>query len=108
VDAETRLIGRVMVGKAARLRHSRVEGPVVIGEESIVENASIGPYTSIGNHCVIRHSGVEHSVVLDGARLEGVERVAHSVIGRNATVRRREGCGQAVRVTIGDDTEVLL
>lgn len=107
VDAETRLTGRVTVGKAARLRRSQVEGPVIIGGESIVENAFVGPYTSIGNHCVIRHSRIEHSVVLDGASLEGVERVAHSVIGRNATVRRGDG-QQAVRLTIGDDAEVFL
>lgn len=108
VDGETRLTGKVTVGKAARLRRSQVEGPVVIGEASVVENAFIGPYTSIGNHCVLRHVGIEHSVVLNGARLEGLDMVAHSVIGRNATVRRRDSPGQAMRLTIGDDAEVVL
>lgn len=108
VDDESRLIGRVTVERAARVCRSEVRGPVVIGGGAVIESAYIGPYTSIGSNCVIRHSAVEGSVILERVRLEGVIGLMQSIIGRNAVIKRNEDRRQMVRLTIGDDAEVIL
>ena len=108
VDAESRVVGRVVLEEGARIRRSEIRGPVAIGMETVVEDAFIGPYTSIGRGCVITSSVLEHCVVLDGVRLEGVERLEDSVLGRNAAVRRVSGNHHALRLMIGDDAEVLV
>lgn len=100
--------GRVIVGEGAEIRRSVVRGPAAIGSGTAVEDAFIGPFTSIGQGCVVRASVLEHSVVLDGARLEGVERLEDSVVGRNAVVRHLPTRPRALRVLIGDDAEVLI
>ena len=108
VDETSRVSGRVVVAEGATVRSSELRGPIVIGPGTAVEESFIGPYTSVGGGCVVARSTVEHCVVLDGARIEGVERLEDSVIGKHAVVRRAAGDHRAVRLLVGDDAEVLL
>src|SRR3954454_972322 len=48
VDADSRVEGRVALAPGAKLIRSVVRGPAVIGAGATVEDAYIGPYTSIG------------------------------------------------------------
>lgn len=106
VDEESRVAGRVVLEDDAHVERSEVRGPAVIGTGTVVRDAFIGPYTSVGRGCTVRNAALEHCVVLDGVRVEGVARLEDSVLGRNAVVRRSAGNHQALRVLIGDDAEV--
>lgn len=108
VDAESVVTGRVIVESGARIRRSRVRGPSSIGAGAMIEDTFIGPYTSVGQNCVVVNSALEHCVLLDSVRIEGVGRIEDSVIGRNAVVRRLSRDHQSLRLMIGDDAEVLL
>ncbi len=106
---EARIVGRVRVEAGAVVRRSVVRGPVVIGEGAQVEDAFIGPYTSIGRGCVIRHASVEHAVVLDQTVVEGVERLEDSLLGHRVRLVKTDGRPHhALRVNLGDDAEVVL
>ncbi len=108
VDDESRVVGRVMLEDAVTIERSEVRGPVTIGAGTRIERSFIGPYTSIGKGCVIENSAVEHCVILDGGRVEGISRLEDSVLGRNAIARRLSGNHSALRLLVGDDAEVLL
>lgn len=108
VDRESKVVGRVSLAPGAKVERSVIRGPVVIGEGTIVKDSFIGPYTSIGRDCVLDRVVVEHSVVLDGARLFGIERLEDSVIGRRAVVAKGEDGNKALRLMIGDDAEVRI
>lgn len=108
VDVKSRVVGRVVLEEGGRIIKSEVRGPAVVGRGTVIEKSFIGPYTGIGEDCVITNSTLEHCVVLDGAKLEGVERMQDSVLGRNAQVRCISGNHRTLRLLIGDDTEVLL
>src|SRR5438093_1618992 len=108
VDGTSKVIGRVRLEGDARVTHSEVRGPAVIGARTVVDRAFIGPYTSIGQQCVVRATALEHCVLLDGARVEGTGRLEDSVVGRNAIVSRSTTNHQALRLLIGDDAEVTL
>src|SRR5262249_40558447 len=41
--------GKVVVETGARIAHSTVRGPAIIGKNALIENAYIGPFTSIGD-----------------------------------------------------------
>ncbi|HLJ60643.1 MAG TPA: glucose-1-phosphate thymidylyltransferase [bacterium] len=107
VCEDSRVSGRVTLDPGARVRGSEVRGPSVIGANVLIEDSSVGPYTSVGHGCVIRRSSVQHSVLLDGATLDGVARVEDSIVGRNAIVTHSDE-RRAVRLMIGDDAELLL
>ena len=108
VDDVSRILGRVVVEEGASILESEVRGPAVIGRDTTVEGSFIGPYSSIGRGCAIKQSVLEHCVVLDGVQIEGAERLEDSVLGRNAIVRRTPNNHRAVRLLLGDDTEILL
>lgn len=107
-DADSRLTGRVLLEEGSRVTRSEVRGPVAVGANTVIEDAFVGPYTSIGSGCSIRSTALEHCVVLDGVRIEGAGRLEDSVLGKNSTVRRFLGNHQALRLMIGDDAEVVL
>ena len=66
----------------------------------------IGPYTAIGDDCVVDASEVEHSILLAESRLVGVRRVTDSLLGRRAEVVREESTPKAYRFMIGDESIV--
>jgi glucose-1-phosphate thymidylyltransferase len=105
VDAKSQVTGRVVVGRGSRVIGSTVRGPVVIGEDCRIEGSFIGPFTSIGNRSVIDGSVIEHSVLLEGSQVVGVDRLEDSLIGRNARIAR-SGQRSAYRLLIGDDSMV--
>lgn len=101
------LEGRVVIEKGARLVNSRVRGPAIIGERTLVENAFVGPYTAINHDCVIRDCEIEHSIILEYSRLEELHtRIADSLIGRNVQIARAEGPSRTIKLMLGDHSQV--
>jgi glucose-1-phosphate thymidylyltransferase len=107
VDAESEITGRVTVAAGSVIERSTVRGPVMIGSGCRITDSFIGPFTSIGDGSQILKSTVQHAVLLDNCRIEGVDRVEDSLIGRNARVRSNGSRG-AVKLSLGDDSEVEL
>jgi glucose-1-phosphate thymidylyltransferase len=108
VDDSSRLEGRVVVEAGATIVDSHVRGPVVIGPGAEVRSSFIGPSTAVGAGCRIVQSELEHSVVLEGASVEGVSRLCDSLVGRDAVVRRSDARPTATRLLVGDDSVVEL
>jgi glucose-1-phosphate thymidylyltransferase len=100
----SRLEGRVVVEPGAVVKNSVVRGPAVVGEGAVVENSFVGPYTSVGSRAVVRGSAVEYSVLMEGAVVEGVERLEESILGRHARVAA--GGRRALRLHVSDYSTV--
>mgnify|MGYP002623225477 CR=1 FL=1 len=106
VNPNSTVLGRVALGQGAQILNSTVRGPVVIGERTVVQDAFIGPYTSIGAHCSIVTASIQHSVILDGSQVLNVERMEDSVVGRHAAVVHELNGHRALRLMVGDDAEI--
>lgn len=103
------VVGKVVVEPEARVVHSVVRGPAIIGRGAVVEDAYVGPFTSIGDGVHVRRSEVEHSIVLEGSELLDVGgRIENSLIGRNARVYRTTAKPRAIQLMLGDRSEVGL
>jgi glucose-1-phosphate thymidylyltransferase len=102
------LIGRVVVEKGASLTGCRVVGPAVIGANTTLTGCYVGPYTSIAEDCRIHDSEIEYSIVLAGARIDGVRRVEASLIGRQAVVTPAPSVPAAHRLILGDHSKVQI
>ena len=99
--------GRVVVEAGARLERTSVRGPAIIGAGAQLTDCYIGPYTAIGENCVICEAEVEHSILLAGSsvrRLEG--RMESSLLGRNVKISRGVRQPRAYRFMVGDNSEI--
>ncbi len=101
--------GHVAVGPGSVIeRGARILGPTVLGAGVRVSGDSVvGPNTAIGNRVSLHRARVRRSIIMDGARIEGVA-LANSLIGRNVEIRSaRPQAGEAI-VTLGDSARISL
>jgi glucose-1-phosphate thymidylyltransferase len=107
IDDDSRVEGRVVLEQGASLTRSVVRGPAVIGAGACIEDAYIGPYTSIGEEVHVRRSEVEHSIVLSGSVVEDLgTRMEASLLGRNVKLTRSDGMPKTLRLLVGDSCEI--
>jgi glucose-1-phosphate thymidylyltransferase len=104
---DSQVDGRVVIEAGARLERSSVRGPAIIGAGAQLTDAYIGPYTAVGEGCVIEASEVEHSILLAGCQVRRLDgRVESSLLGRNVRISRDERQPRAYRFMLGDNSEV--
>jgi glucose-1-phosphate thymidylyltransferase len=104
---ESRVDGRVVVEAGARLERVTVRGPAIIGARTRLTDCYIGPYTSIGEGCVIEGAEIEHSILLSGCAVRNLDgRMESSLLGRNVTIARGVAQPRAFRFMVGDNSEI--
>ena len=106
VDAESVIDGRVVVGEGAEIVNSTIRGPVAIGPGTRVVDSFIGPFSAVGADCEVRHSEIEHSVVMDRSSVIDIPRLEDSLIGSDAVVSRTRRKPRAVRLMVGDHCQI--
>ena len=106
---DVRLEGKVVIQPGAQLRNCLVRGPAIIGSGTVIEQAYVGPFTSIYHDCTIRGSEIEHSIVLAGSVIDGVDgKIESSLIGKGCTVCSSSERPRAYRLMLGDQSRVEL
>lgn len=104
---DSRISGRVHVGKGSVLKDCIVRGPAVIGEDCVLENSYVGPFTSIGDRAHVSHAEIEHCILRENCQiLDFHGRIEDSLIGVNVELTRSNNRPVAFRLMIGDDSKV--
>ena len=106
VDEDSVIDGRVIVEAGAEIVNSTIRGPVAIGAGTKVIDSFIGPFSAIGAGCVVQHSEVEHSVVMENSQIIDIPRLEDSLIGSDAIVSRTKTKPRAVRLMVGDHCQI--
>jgi glucose-1-phosphate thymidylyltransferase len=107
VDGQSQLYGRVVIQRGAQIRNSVIRGPAIIGEETVIADSYVGPFTSIYHHCLVQSSEVEHSIVLENSQIVDIpHRIEESLIGRNVEVARSPMKPRAYKLMLGDYSRV--
>ncbi len=106
-DAGSRISGRVHVGKGSILTNCIVRGPAMIGEDCVLENSYVGPFTSIGDGARVSHAEIEHCILREKCQIVDFHgRIEDSLIGVNVELTRSNSKPIAFRLMIGDDSKV--
>jgi glucose-1-phosphate thymidylyltransferase len=106
---DSRVEGRVVIDAGARLERSLVRGPAIVGAGAEILDAYVGPYTSVGPGVTISGSEVEHSILLEGARVCDLgTRMEASLLGRNVSLERGDGLPKTMRMVVGDNSEITI
>jgi glucose-1-phosphate thymidylyltransferase len=104
---DSQVDGRVIIETGARLERSSVRGPAIIGAGAQLVDAYVGPYTAVGENCVIAGAEVEHSIMLAGSEVRNLDgRIESSLLGRNVKIARGDRQPRAYRFMVGDNSEI--
>jgi glucose-1-phosphate thymidylyltransferase len=104
---DSQVEGRVVVERGARLERCTVRGPAVIGAGARLIDSYVGPYTAIGEECELTGAEVEHSILLAGSSVRGLDgRMESSLLGRNVKIGRDIRQPRAYRFMVGDNSEI--
>ncbi|MBI4052209.1 MAG: glucose-1-phosphate thymidylyltransferase [Elusimicrobia bacterium] len=106
LDSRSKLEGRVILEEGAQILHSTIRGPAIIGKNTRVYRSYIGPYSSIYHDVSIEESEIEHSIVLEYARIKNVKSISDSLIGQRVEVMKSASAPAAYRLMLGDSSRV--
>jgi glucose-1-phosphate thymidylyltransferase len=100
---------RVTIERGARIINSVVRGPTIIGENTVIENSYVGPFTSIYHHVTVQNCEIERSIILENSTVRDLHRrLQDSLIGRDVAVRRSDEKPQALKMNLGDHSTVWI
>ncbi|RLC79593.1 MAG: glucose-1-phosphate thymidylyltransferase [Chloroflexi bacterium] len=109
VRGNSSIAGRVVIEQGAEIVDSTIRGPVAIGRNTHIENAYVGPYTSIYHSCFIKNCEIEHCIIMEEVHIEDVPfRLEESLIGRYVEIKAASAKPKAYRMMLGDHSKVGL
>ena len=106
VDAATKMSGIVVVEEGATVRNSTLEGPCIVGRNSVIENSHIGPFTSIYFECEISDTTITNSIVLEESSITNVRSLTGSLIGKEVKVTGVDE--ESHHLMVGDHSVIVI
>jgi glucose-1-phosphate thymidylyltransferase len=106
VESGAQIGDRVHIGAGTIVRNNvKINGPAIIGENCLLENCVINPYTTIGAGTVIKNADISSSIIFGNCIIDCVMKITDSIIGEKAaiTTRRIDACR---RMILGEQTVV--
>ena len=104
---ESTLEGPVQVGEGSLIERCTLRGPVVIGAGCRLSDTFVGPYTAISDGVVVEHAEIEHSIILENSRISRLgARMSDSLIGRDCVIAHSEALPVAYRFMVGDSCQI--
>jgi glucose-1-phosphate thymidylyltransferase len=106
---ESRLIGDVVVRPGAEVRRSTVFVPALIGEDTVIEDAYVGPFTSLGPAVRLSNAEIEYAVVGARTAIRNVHaRIQGSLIGEDVVIEGVSDRPSTHRLVVGDKSRLDL
>lgn len=108
VSPDVVIEGKVHIGIGTKINAGvTLKGPVILGENCVLSDCTIGPHVTVGPGTVITGATITNSVILDGATIDTKEVISNSLIGKKATiVQKKENPHQCY--IIGDKTVIVM
>lgn len=88
LGAGVRIEGRVKIGRNCQIKKSCLKGPVIIGDNVVIKNSTIGPYCSVNDGCEIIGADVENVILEKGVKISNPgKKITDSLIGEKTTIQ---------------------
>ena len=107
IKGRSRIIGRVTIGKGAKIENSLLKGPSLVGENCLIKNSYVGPYTSIGMDCIIEDTEIEDSIIMQKSEISGGGRIIESLIGKEVKIKKKTDLPSGKKIVVGDNSELI-
>lgn len=107
-DPASQVSGRVQIGTGTTIISSIIHGPSVIGEDCLIQDSYIRPYTSIGRHTTVKETVVENSIIMENCHISCSRRLEDSIIGAGTNIRQKNKKMKSTTLFLGNNSEVEL
>lgn len=109
IDKLSTLTPTVHLEEGAKVVNSVIRGPAIIGSGTVIENAYIGPYTSIGSNVRIVDAEIENSILWDETTIANVNgRLDGCLLGRGVSITSITRKPKSASFVLGDNSSVVL
>ncbi len=103
----TEISGILKSGKNVKIINSKIDGPVIIGANSIIENAHISPHTAIGKRCEIINSKIGYSIIMSNSKIRNVtDKITNSLLGNDVQIIGNHKDQSSHRFILGDQSRI--
>lgn len=107
LSSDTKIENRVGVGRNCTIENSHLRGPILIGDNVVIKNSYIGPFTSINNNCVIEDSHIENSVLMTDVKISKIHQpIDTSLIGTASEISNSLGPTASMKLFIGEKCKI--
>ena len=102
------ITGNVIVGKGTKiLGNSKINGPVILGENCMIENASVGPNTSIGNNSKLQCCTIKNSIIMEDCLIQCPIKIVNSIISTNSHIIKENNENEDQVLLLGEGTKII-
>ncbi|MCI2975443.1 MAG: glucose-1-phosphate thymidylyltransferase [Ferrimicrobium sp.] len=105
---DSKVEGPVLIEPGAKIIDSIIRGPAVIGRGVTLRSSYVGPFSSIGDRCMVTSSEIVNSIILSDSTIDNVGAIEGSVIGKFAVIGHRNDRPRATKLVVGDHARVEL
>ncbi|MCK4904131.1 MAG: glucose-1-phosphate thymidylyltransferase, partial [Candidatus Marinimicrobia bacterium] len=107
IITNTEVSGNLQTGKNVKIINSKIDGPIIIGDDSVIENAHITPHTAIGRRCEIINSEVGYSIIMSDSKIKNVtDKITRSLLGNDVQIIGNNKDQSAHRFILGDQSRI--
>ena len=109
IDNKSKVFGRVNLASGVEIINSTILGPVVIGENAMIINSYVGPFTSLSQGVNIENSELEYSVIMANTQIKNVKsRMQNCLIGKDVKIYRSDEMPRIHEFILSDDSSLRL
>ncbi len=85
-----------LIDKSLQKENTNIIGPCYIGKNVKIINSIIGPYVSLGDHCVVENAIISNSIIQNSSSVTDVV-MRNSMVGNHTSIR-----GKQTETSLGD------
>lgn len=101
------LSGNVHIGAGTTIgKNVKITGPVIIGENCVLEDCVLHPHTTIGAGSVVKGAEIGDSIVLNSCHIDCPLKIFDSIIGEKVIIRKHQE--NLHRMVVGNQTVLEL
>lgn len=108
-DELSKVEGRVQIGRGTVIENSVIRGPAIIGENCVIKDSFIGPFTALASNTKVTSTEIENSIIMDDSEIhDAPARLTSCLIGRGVTIRHQQGSPKTIQLVLGDSSSAVL
>lgn len=97
----------ILITPSTQVTNCTIIGPVKIGDNCKLVDATIGPFVSIQDNCSVINCKIANSILMDGSRVEHISpQITHSILGRESQIENVFCLGNQIRYILGDRSAI--